>query len=510
MTMDFDVSAQDMDQREAIAFLSDPASYGGAEPVALIETHISRIFLVGTSAYKMKRAVLLPYADFSKADLRLSACQAEVELNSRTAPGLYRGVRHITRGPDGRLCFDGQGPLVDAVVEMQRFDQETLFDHMALSHQLTPALMTDTALMIARFHRAAPVVHAGGGKANIAAVLSFNEAGFRTSRLFTPSEQEGLNAAFREALERHAPLLDRREREGKVRRCHGDLHLRNILLSEGQPCLFDCIEFNEAIATVDVLYDLAFLLMDLWHRGLTSLANITANRYFDETGDEEGYGLLPFFIGLRAAVRAHVTATAAEGSGDPSGEQAKEARRYFDLAHEALRPSHAGLVALGGFSGSGKTTVAEALAPQVGAMPGARILETDRIRKAMHGVSPETRLPQEAYRPDVSQRVYAELVARARSVVASGGVVVAAAVFDRTQDRKGIEGAVAGTEAADPAILLARVSARRGGASDATPEVLALQLAATAGSIGWPRCDARQAVSDTAQNIAAAFEDKTR
>ena len=259
------------DQEAAIAFLLDPTAYGETGSVEAIETHISRIYLVGERAYKMKRAVKLPYVDFSTAALRLAACEKEVELNSKTAPGLYLGVRRITRAPDGSLVFGGTGGLVDAVIEMVRFDQSKLLDRMAVAGDLTPTLMTAVARMIVRYHRAAPLLHSGGGAANLAGVLDINEAGFATSHVFAKAEIDTFSKVFRTALTRHSELLDRREAAGKVRRCHGDLHLRNICLLDGEPRLFDCIEFNDQIATVDVLYDLAFLLMDLWHRRLSGV-----------------------------------------------------------------------------------------------------------------------------------------------------------------------------------------------------------------------------------------------
>ena len=150
-------------QSDFIAFLTAPVSYGLAGPVEVIETHISRIFLVGDRAFKTKRAVGLPYVDFSTADLRLAACRREVELNNATAPGIYRRVRRITRQADGGLAFDGDGPLVDAAIEMRRFDQTALFDRMAGPGRLTPALMTKTARMIADFHHHAPIAHTDGG-----------------------------------------------------------------------------------------------------------------------------------------------------------------------------------------------------------------------------------------------------------------------------------------------------------------------------------------------------------
>ncbi|MGO4839727.1 aminoglycoside phosphotransferase, partial [Rhizobiaceae sp. 2RAB30] len=178
---------------------------------------ISRIFLSGRRAYKMKRAVSLPYADFSTPALRLAFCEKEVELNSKTAPGLYLGVQRITREADGAIMFDGPGELIDAVVEMVRFDQQCLFDKMAAAGELTAPLMTRLARMIVDFHRTAPITHSGSGAANIAGVLDINEAGFEESHVFDATEVAAFNAAFRSRLAHHAELLDRRETTGKVR-----------------------------------------------------------------------------------------------------------------------------------------------------------------------------------------------------------------------------------------------------------------------------------------------------
>lgn len=486
------------EQTAAIVFLTDPATHGLTGPVETIETHISHIVLAGERAFKMKRAVKLPYVDFSTPALRLAACEKEVELNSETAPGLYLGVRRLTREADGHLVFDGKGEVVDAAVEMRRFDQSALLDRMAEVGKLTPALMTDTARMIVRFHRGAPVVHAGGGAANMEGVLDINRAGFATSHVFAPEEVERFDATFRAALARHATLLDRREQAGKVRRCHGDLHLRNLFLDQSEPRLFDCIEFNDQIATVDVLYDLAFLLMDLWHRDLAELANLVMNRYLDEADDEDGFVLLPFFMAVRAAVRAHVTATQIEEGSNAANRLRGEARAYFDLATRLLTPHPPRLVAIGGLSGAGKTTVAEALAPYIGPPPGARIVESDRIRKALHGVAAETRLPDKAYRREVSDRVYREMAWRAGLILSEGGSVVTDAVFERPNDRVRIEQVAVERDApfdgiwleAPADVLWQRVGQRSGGPSDATVDVLSRQLQRNAGEIGWQRIDA--------------------
>ncbi|BCG82456.1 bifunctional aminoglycoside phosphotransferase/ATP-binding protein [Mesorhizobium sp. 113-3-3] len=503
------------DQQAAASFLLDPASYGATGPVEAIETHISRIFLIGERAFKMKRAVKLPYVDFSSPTLRLAACEKEVELNAKTAPGLYLGVRHITQEADGKLAFDGPGQMVDAAIEMVRFDQAKLLDRMASAGELTPALMTAVARMIVGYHRAAPTIHNGTGSFNLTGVLDINEAGFGTSHVFTKPEIETFARAFRTALARYSGLLDHRETAGKIRRCHGDLHLRNICLLEGAPRLFDCIEFNDQIANIDVLYDLAFLLMDLWHRGFPQLANLVMNRYLDEADDEDGFILLPFFMAVRAAVRAHVTATQVEEGSADTDKLTAEARSYFDLAQTFLRQTPSRLVAIGGLSGSGKTTVAEALAAHVGAPPGARIVESDRIRKAMHGVAAETKLPGKAYRPAVSERVYRQIAWRADLILSQGGSVVADAVFDRPVDRHRIERVAAERGipfagfwlAADPLVLWRRVQERTGGPSDATVDILSQQMQRSVGALNWLRIEADRSVAEIAaqmQSLPAA------
>ena len=496
------------DQSGVIAFLGDPANHGAPGPVEVVQTHISVIFLVGDRAFKLKRAVHLPYADFSTPAIRLAACEKEFALNRPAAPELYLGVRQITRRADG-LAFDGAGTLVDAVVEMTRFDQDTLFDRMAQRGELTAGTIRALSSEIAAAHARAEIAEAQGGAANIAGVLDINRAGFGESAVFSAAEVAAIDDAFRHGLAAHAALLDARGKAGRIRRCHGDLHLRNICLWQGQPRLFDCIDFNDQLATIDVLYDLAFMAMDLWHRGLRDFANLLVNDYLDRTGDEGGFALLPFFMALRAAVRAHVIATQAETAATDQAEAARAtARAYYDLAMQMLAPQPARLVAIGGLSGSGKSTVAEALAPWIGPAPGARLIESDRARKAMFGVSPETRLSVDAYRPEVSDQVYGSMAARAGALLRAGCPVLADAVFDRADRRAAI--ALAAAEAGAPFIglwldvapevLRQRVAARRGGASDATVQVLETQLARDLGPMDWRKVDGDQPVD---QVIAA-------
>jgi aminoglycoside phosphotransferase family enzyme/predicted kinase len=496
------------DQTQTIAFLRQAAAEAAA-PVETISTHISIVLLAGERAFKLKRAVRFPYVDFSTAARRLAACEAELRLNRRTAPKLYLGVRRITREADGCLAFDGGGELVDAIVEMRRFPQEALLDDMARQGGLTARIMTDLARRIAAFHHAAEPDRAHGGAAAVAAVLDINDRSLRETSLVPAHEADALALAFRRAFERHQHLLEARRTAGKVRRCHGDLILRNICLIDGEPTMFDCIEFDDALATIDVLYDLAFLLMDLWHRGQRELANLVFNRYLDQADESDGLALMPFFMAMRATVRAHVTAAQAEdGAGDATAVHA-EARAYFDLARSLLASASArpALLAVGGLSGSGKSTVAALLAPRVGTAPGARVLASDRIRKRLHGVAAETRLPEAAYRREVSAEVYDVLRREAAAVLGAGWIAVVDAVFADPSEREAIAAVAAERGApfhgfwleAPVATLKDRISARTNDPSDATPEVLAAQTRYDLGAMTWTRVDA--------QNEAAAAKD---
>lgn len=501
-------------QREAIAFLTDPRTHGaGVGAVEVIETHISVVVLAGARVYKLKRAVTLNYVDFSSPAKRLAQCERELVLNRRAVHGLYIGVRRITRTDGGGLVFDGDGVLVDAVVEMVRFDQDGLFDRMAVAGRLTPALLAELAAAVARLHETAPVELGGGGADNIAAVLAINERALADVTLFRGDAVDRFARAFRDALALAAPLLDRRQRLGKVRHCHGDLHLGNICLFEGRPVPFDCLEFNDAMATVDLLYDLAFLLMDLWHRGLRAGANLVLNRYLDTLDESDGIGLVPLFMAIRAAVRAHVSATKADDPREAANAESLrgEAVAYFHLAQELLRPVPPRLVAVGGFSGSGKSTVAAAIAEAVGAAPGARVLSSDRIRKRMGGVSPTTPLPTPAYRREVTRAVYETLGQEAEYLLALGHGVVLDATFRLPEERTRIEQMAAAVDVPftgiwlnlDPDRLIARVEGRGADPSDATAEVVRHQVGQFSGPMTWTQVLAEGTVDEVVERVRA-------
>ncbi|MBP2290473.1 bifunctional aminoglycoside phosphotransferase/ATP-binding protein [Azospirillum rugosum] len=502
-------------QRKVAAFLGDPRSHGGAA-VERVDTHAAMVFLAGDRAYKLKRAVRYPYLDFSTVERRHAACVAELALNRRTAPTLYLGVAPVLRRAGGlALGGDGTAPTdqaLDWVVVMRRFPADALLERMAERSALTDDLMRALADAVAAFHQAAERRTDGGGATAMRAVVDGNLRELRESpALFPPDRVERLASRSISALERLAPLMEARRANGFVRHGHGDLHLRNIVLLDGRPTLFDGIEFDESLAVIDVVYDLAFLLMDLEQRGLRIHANTVLNRWLDVTGDLDGLALLPLFLSMRAAVRAKVAAAAAWLRADEGavakGSAAKlerEAVDHLDFAIRALDPAPPRLIAVGGLSGTGKSRLALGLAPWVGPMPGAVVLRSDVRRKRLFGVADTDRLPAEAYDAAVTRRVYAMLVDEARRVLAAGHAAVVDAVHARPEERAAIAAAARDSRVRFDGVWLdapletrvARVTSRRGDASDATAEVAKHQESYDVGAIDWLRVDAGRDAGD--------------
>ena len=485
-------------QSETIRFLSRAETFG-VGGVRLIETHISIVFLAGRRAYKLKKAVRFPYLDFTTPELRRTACEAEVAINRRTAPGMYLGVQPVTRGACGGLRLSGDGEAVDWLVEMARFDQDDLFDSLARRGGLDRRLMEETAEAIAEFHQGAEKRMESGGADAMAAIIDNNAACFgqRLGDALDRATVESLNAASGRVLDRTGGRLDKRRRAGLVRHCHGDLHLGNIVLEDGRPTLFDAIEFNVLFADIDVLYDLAFLLMDLEHHGLGRLASMVLNRYLDVTGDEDGLAQLPLFLSLRAAVRAHVNAATAAGDPDRAAGLMAEAGRYLEAAFRYLSPPPPRLVALGGFSGSGKSRLARELAPLLGARPGARVTRSDILRKRLAGVPATTRLGAGGYTESKTEKTYETLYDVAGKALASGHSAIADAVFANPGQRRAIARVAerAGVPfrglwlEAPRRTLEQRVRERQHNPSDATPEVIGRQLGYDLGPMEWERVD---------------------
>ena len=325
--------AKGQNQDDVTGFLSRPESYGLRDgTVERVETHCSIVFLAGDRAYKLKRAIRYGDADYTALAKRHAACNAELVLNRRTAPLLYLSVAAICRAPGGALAFNGPGVALDYAVVMRRFAQEYLFDRMADEGRLTPGLMRALGGEIAQFHnQAAPRPAYGGNAAIKRAMADIGRELSRHAGLLGQTRLSLLRQSLRAALLRVAPLLNQRRRAGKVRRCHGDLRLANICLWQGRPTLFDAAEFSEKAGSIDILYDLAFVLMDLRLRGLEPCAAALLDAYLTHTPDEDTPALLPLFLALRASMRAYTLADSAGRQHSPAQAAQKRAQAQLHL-----------------------------------------------------------------------------------------------------------------------------------------------------------------------------------
>lgn len=482
---------------EICAFLADPASHAGnPAEVEQIETHISVVFLAGDLAYKIKKPVVFPFLDYSTHESRRRACVKEVRINRRTAPDLYLGVVPITFDGARGLKIGGSGEILEWAVKMRRFPDGCLYSHLAADGRLGAEDYRELARAVHDFHAgAARRIEPGLAVGGLMRLIRENDEAFRAYPMIFPKDRnEGLRETLEAQLDEVTPLLETRTREGFLRHCHGDLHLRNVVRLDGRPVLFDAVEFNDAIATVDVLDDLAFLLMDLIARDVHAGANAVLNAYLSQDRDLrnlEGLAALPIYLSTRAGIRAKVAAYESDAKAD-------EARRYFALAEGFMAQRRPVLLALGGLSGTGKTTLALALAPEIGAAPGAVVVRSDVERKRLYGCKPTEPLPEQAYSEAVTHTVYRTIAKKARAALAAGHSVIVDAVHAAAHERAATEEIASAVDAefvgmwldAPEDALVARVESREGDASDADARVVRAQLGYDVGEMTWMRVDA--------------------
>jgi uncharacterized protein len=484
-------------QERVFASLTDPATH---PQVHRIDTHAASVFLEGDRALKIKRAVRFPFLDYSTLERRKAACEEEIRINRPFAPQIYHRVIPITQNSDGSLEIDGKGTPVEYAVLMTRFDEHRTMDHLAEAGPLNPELVEAIAEAIATSHRDAPVAPAEPWIASIPRFIEAYTAVFHEAACFAAEDVDDLRQSSLSAYDRIRGLLEQRGAQGFVRRCHGDLHLANIVLIDRKPVLFDAIEFDPTIASTDVLYDLAFPMMDFIRYGRPAEANALLNRYLGLTAREnlDALKTLPLFISLRSAIRAHVLLARLGRESCEQAEVLRSARAYFELARRVIHPSAPVLVAIGGLSGTGKSVLARALAPSVMPQPGAVMLRSDVLRKRLFNVGETDRLPETAYRPEITAQIYEILVQRAVRIVAQGHSVVVDAVFADEAERTAIADAARRLHVrfeglflvTDLATRQSRVGRREKDASDATPDIAVLQEHYNIGALDWTGVDA--------------------
>lgn len=495
------------EQAELIAFLSTPEAHDGETPQR-IDTHLSHVFLGPQTVLKLKRALTLDFVDYSTPDQRRRYCERELAANAQWARSLYLDVAPVWKTPDGfQIGGDRPGDdPVDWLVRMHRFANEDRLDTRLAAGKLTVAQVERFADDLAALHDAAPISDTSSLSQNVSGLID-QVAGDMAEAGAAPHWREASerwHEQARSALDTHRKLIDARGRAGRVRQVHADLHLKNICVWRDRLVGYDALEFDDALSTIDVLYDAAFPVMDFLHFKAGWAANALLNRYLARSRDYDGLPLFDLYLSLRAAVRAMANGLA---------DQQAEADAYLDLALESLAPApEPVLIALGGRSGTGKSTLASAIAPNLGKRPGAIILRSDVIRKVMAGQAPEAALPPSAYTPEASARVYAELVRQARSCLAAGYACILDATFlskkseanlaEITQD---FDGEVKTLWLEAPVeVLRARVAARRGDASDAGVDVLEKQFKESEPQ-GWTRVDVSGSRDETLAALRQAL-----
>ena len=473
----------------------NPAVYPHAVtlPIQVIHTHISMVVLTGSVAYKLKKPINFGFLDFSTLDQRQHYCQEEVRLNQRGAPNLYLNVVPITIEKSS-LRIEGDGPCVEYAVKMRQFDQAQLFSELIESDRLFPKDLVKLGQVVAEFHRKTQSnahIASFGSVEQIKAAIDEN---YQQTQSFIGTSQQPGPQTHQQWLETkafsdrffsdHRLWFEQRQAQGKIRECHGDLHLRNICYWQDEIQLFDCIEFNESFLFVDVMYDVAFTVMDLDVRQRSDLATIFLNTYLEQTVDWDGMYVLPLYLSRQAYVRAKVQSLL---SVDPQLSQAERAAAdrtaamYYQQAWQYSQPKQGRLFLMSGLSGSGKSTVARSLAPAIAAIH----LRSDAMRKHLAGIPLLEKGDADLYASAMTQKTYEQLIEMGTGLASQGYSVILDAKFDRQYWRG--QAIAAAQQANLPITILHctaplevlrdRLQQRQGDVSDATANLLSQQQA---------------------------------
>jgi hypothetical protein len=484
------------------------------EPIQLIQTHVSYVLLTGELAYKVKKPVNFGFLDFSTLEKRHHFCNEELRLNRRGAAELYLEVLPITQTGDA-FQLGGTGEAVEYVVKMRQFPQETLLSSMFERGDLTEELLTELAVAIAQFHSTAATsdyIRSFGEVANVRHAFDENyeqtEAyigGPQTQKQF----DETRVYTDRFFAERDA-LFTSRMQNNWIRECHGDIHLRNICYWNDHLLLFDCIEFNEPFRFVDVMFDIAYIVMDLEARQRPDLSTLFLNTYVEQIGDWEGLQVLPLYVNRQSYVRAKVTSFLLDIPSVPDDEKkaaAETAALYYRLAWQYAQPRQGQLILMAGLSGSGKSTTARHLAKQLGAIH----VRSDAVRKHLAGIPLAQRGGDDLYTPEMTAKTYGRLLDLGISLAKEGYTVILDAKYDRQNLRDAVTNQAQAAQLpyrivhcdAPIEVLRDRLEKRTGDIADATTDVLAKQYLE-------PFTDAEQPhliTVDTTQDLASQLKD---
>lgn len=414
-----------------------------ARDLRVLETHISWVLLTGDFAYKIKKPVNLGFVDFSTLEKRRHYCEEELRLNRRLAPDLYLEVVPI-RGTAATPHIAGEGPLLDYAVKMREFPQDALASQLIKRERFGAVEVDALAALVADFHAAAAPARSGerfGTPETVcAAALQNFEQMMPRVRFARDKETVQLLREWTEReFQNRREELAARKRAQRVRECHGDLHLGNIVVTDGHPVPFDCIEFNDALRWIDVLSEVAFAVMDLHDRGRPDLGWRFLNRYLEATGDYDGMAVLRFYLVYRALVRAKVHLIRSQQPGLLASDRSRlrtAFHGYLRLASKLSAATGIGLLITHGLSGSGKTTATQALVEQIGAVR----VRSDIERKRLHGMGPLERSgsAQDAgiYTPAATAATYERLATVAERTIRAGYPVVVDAAFLKLAERE--------------------------------------------------------------------------
>ncbi|MDJ0743565.1 MAG: AAA family ATPase [Xenococcaceae cyanobacterium MO_167.B27] len=459
-----------------------------ADNIELVQTHVSYVLLTGDYAYKLKKSVNFGFLDYSTLEKRKHFLDAEISLNSAIAPELYLEVLPITQEGE-KFILNGSGEPVAYTLKMRQFPQENLFINLFDAGKLSIEKMEELGKIVAEFHKNAVTneyISSFGKVEKIRQAFDENYAQTQgyIGRAQTQEQLTATQAYTDNFFAEREDLFNSRINNNKIKECHGDLHLKNICLWQDKIQLFDRIEFNEPFRFVDVIYDVAFAMMDLEAKGKQDFANAFLNTYLEETGDWEGLPLLPLYLSRQAYVRAKVTSFLLDDPAIPETvkqEASQTATNYYKQAWEYTQRKSGKLILMSGLSGSGKTTVAKTIARNTGAIH----IRSDAVRKHIAGIALEATGSDSIYTPQMNQKTYDRLLELGVMLVQEGFTVILDAKYDRIDYRHKVIDAIKLHNislqiihcTAPLEVLRDRLNQRSGDISDATADLLTTQQA---------------------------------